>query len=233
MHDAPDVRTSLPCPARTPPLLLPGTIPAGLAGLRKLGVLRLGANRLSGSLDAFAGGLTDPAEAAAQAAAAGRNGSARGGSSLFDVNLADNQVCALSAPPPRIPMLLVRQCHCRCSGCVRAQPSHRHALLVLPPRAAHHHDKRACAPRLPQLTGPVPDQLAWLGAFNPGLNVLVPGPRGGPTSAPRGLHLDGNRLAGTWPGWLLGAVSRARLRGSANAEQLGLAPAAPMMQPRC
>uniref|UniRef100_A0A383V4J4 Leucine-rich repeat-containing N-terminal plant-type domain-containing protein n=1 Tax=Tetradesmus obliquus TaxID=3088 RepID=A0A383V4J4_TETOB len=57
-----------------------------------------------------------------------------------------------------------------------------------------------------QLTGPVPDQLAYLGVFNPNITILVPGSDGAAAIAPRVVDLSGNALAGDWPRWLLKAV---------------------------
>ncbi|KAF6253771.1 hypothetical protein COO60DRAFT_388523 [Scenedesmus sp. NREL 46B-D3] len=57
-----------------------------------------------------------------------------------------------------------------------------------------------------QLTGPVPEQLAYLGAFNPNITILVPGSGGAAAIAPRVLDLSSNQLAGDWPQWLLKAV---------------------------
>jgi hypothetical protein len=58
-----------------------------------------------------------------------------------------------------------------------------------------------------QLTGPVPEQLAYLGVFNPNITILVPGSDGAAAIAPRVLDLSNNQLAGDWPQWLLKAVS--------------------------
>eukprot|EP00775_Hariotina_reticulata_P012359 gene12359-12494_t len=56
-----------------------------------------------------------------------------------------------------------------------------------------------------QLTGPVPEQLAYLGVFNPNITIVVPG-NVGPENAPRLLNLAGNKLSGMWPHWLLSEV---------------------------
>jgi hypothetical protein len=131
-----------------------GTVPAALASLPNLGVLRLGSNKLTGPLTAFAAALTDPAAVAAAAAAAkdqaAPGSSSKGLSRLFDFNVSSNQ-----------------------------------------------------------LTGPVPEQLAYLGVFNPNITILVPGSDGAAAIAPRVLDLSGNQLAGDWPQWLLKAVSGA------------------------
>lgn len=139
------------------PVCLPtGTIPASLATLPNLGVLRLGNNKISGDLKDFAAALKDPEAAAAAAAAAGSKGkdkdnssssSSKGVSRLFDFNVTSNQ-----------------------------------------------------------LAGPVPDQLAYLGVFNPNITFIVPGGDGEAAIAPRVLDLSGNKLAGPWPQWLLNAV---------------------------
>lgn len=60
-----------------------GPIPSSLASLHNLGILRLGDNRLSGSLAAFASALKDPAELAA---ANNTNAASR----LFDFNVTNN-----------------------------------------------------------------------------------------------------------------------------------------------
>jgi hypothetical protein len=127
-----------------------GGIPAALASLPNLGVLRLGSNKLSGSLTAFAAALNDPAAVAAakEQQPAGSSTSTKGLSRLFDFNVTANQ-----------------------------------------------------------LTGPVPEQLAYLGVFNPNITILVPGSDGAAAIAPRVLDLSGNQLAGDWPQWLLKAVS--------------------------
>jgi hypothetical protein len=128
-----------------------GDIPAALASLPNLGVLRLGSNKLSGSLTAFAAALNDAAAVAAakeQQPAASSSSSAKGLSRLFDFNVTANQ-----------------------------------------------------------LTGPVPEQLAYLGVFNPNITILVPGSDGAAAIAPRVLDVSGNQLAGEWPQWLLKAVS--------------------------
>jgi hypothetical protein len=46
-----------------------------------------------------------------------------------------------------------------------------------------------------------------LGFFNPEFTVLVPGPDGSPSLAPRVLDLSSNKLDGPWPLWLLKDVS--------------------------
>jgi hypothetical protein len=106
-------------------------------------VLRLGNNKLTGSLEAFAAALNDPAAVAAakDAAPAGSSSSsAKGLSRLFDLNVTANQ-----------------------------------------------------------LTGPVPQQLAYLGVFNPNITILVPGSDGAAAIAPRVLDLSNNQLAGPGP----------------------------------
>lgn len=118
-----------------------GSIPASLASQHNLGILRLGDNRLSGDLTAFANALKDPAE---MAAANKTNAVSR----LFDFNVSNNG-----------------------------------------------------------LVGPVPDQLGWLGAFNPVITILVPGADGGATVAARVLDLSSNKFEGPWPAWLLQDVS--------------------------
>jgi hypothetical protein len=128
-----------------------GSIPAALASLPNLGVLRLGNNKLSGPLTAFAAALNDPATVAAakdQApAGSSSSSSGKGLSRLFDFNVTANQ-----------------------------------------------------------LTGPVPEQLAYLGVFNPNIAILVPGSDGAAAIAPRVLDMSNNQLAGDWPQWLLKAV---------------------------
>lgn len=151
LHDAQRLFLPAPCPMW---LASPctGTIPAALASLPLLGVLRLGGNKLTGSLSAFAAALNDPAAVAAakaQAPAGSSSSSTKPGlSRLFDLNVTSNQ-----------------------------------------------------------LTGPVPDQLAYLGVFNPNITILVPGSDGAAAIAPRVVDLSGNALAGDWPRWLLKAVS--------------------------
>lgn len=60
-----------------------GPIPAALASQHNLGILRLGDNRLSGDLNAFASALKDPAELAAA-------NTTNGVSRLFDFNITGN-----------------------------------------------------------------------------------------------------------------------------------------------
>ena len=102
--------------------------------------MRLGDNRLSGSLTAFAATLKDPAELAAV-------NNTNAVSRLFDFNITNNG-----------------------------------------------------------LVGPVPEQLSWLGIFNPVITILVPGADGSATVAARVLDLSGNKLDGQWPAWLLKEV---------------------------
>lgn len=66
-----------------------------------------------------------------------------------------------------------------------------------------------------QLTGPVPEQLSYLGVFNPNITIVVPGDVG-PENAPRLLNLAGNKLSGPWPHWLLSEVSAAELNFMGN-----------------
>lgn len=66
-------------------MLFAGTLPASLAALPRLGVLRLGNNKLSGNLNAFAAQLATPPAAAAA------NGTARF-SNLFDFNVSSNHL---------------------------------------------------------------------------------------------------------------------------------------------
>jgi hypothetical protein len=66
-----------------------------------------------------------------------------------------------------------------------------------------------------QLTGPVPEQLSYLGVFNPNITIVVPGDVG-PENAPRLLNLAGNKLSGPWPHWLLSEVSGAELNFMRN-----------------
>jgi len=72
-----------PLPPPPPLCLHPGPIPASLASLHNLGILRLGDNRLNGDLNAFAAMLKDPAELAA---ANNTNAVSR----LFDFNVTNN-----------------------------------------------------------------------------------------------------------------------------------------------
>jgi hypothetical protein len=130
----PETHLSLlrPCPA--------GPIPAALASQHNLGILRLGDNRLSGDLNAFASALKDPAEAIAA-------NTTNGVSRLFDFNVTNNG-----------------------------------------------------------LVGPIPENLAFLGIFNPVITILVPGADGSASVAPRVLDLSGNKFEGPWPAWLLKEV---------------------------
>lgn len=57
------------------------------------------------------------------------------------------------------------------------------------------------------LVGPVPENLAYLGIFNPVITILVPGLDGSAAVAPRVLDLSGNKFSGPWPAWLLKEVS--------------------------
>ena len=56
------------------------------------------------------------------------------------------------------------------------------------------------------LVGSLPDNLAWLGIFNPVITILVPGADGSAAVAPRVLDISGNKFSGPWPAWLLKEV---------------------------
>jgi hypothetical protein len=63
------------------------------------------------------------------------------------------------------------------------------------------------------LVGSLPENLAWLGIFNPVITILVPGADGSAAVAPRVLDISGNKFSGPWPAWLLKEVSRGPFPG--------------------